>query len=173
MDTTILSSVSQIEKLKYVEDHRDFNVMGSANFEWTRLHPSHYKVQKVTFNCFNHTKPQNGLTKRKGPTWCKNVRKQIFFRFRYLIMAKKIYHALMVVYLILYLRHHQEHCTHGRCQGDFSIVWVGHRSPAQGVSPFIPSSCVCPWRHCTALLEGAKTCPCTPAPAMQVCLLQL
>lgn len=118
-------------------------------------------------------KPQNGLTKRKGPTWCKNVRKQIFFRFRYLIMAKKIYHALMVVYLILYLRHHQEHCTHGRCQGDFSIVWVGHRSPAQGVSPFIPSSCVCPWRHCTALLEGAKTCPCTPAPAMQVCLLQL
>lgn len=49
-------------------------------------------------------KPQNGLTKRKGPTWCNNVRKQIFFRFRYLITAKKIYHALMVVFLIFYPR---------------------------------------------------------------------
>lgn len=169
MDSTIFSSISQVEKLRRAGDHWDFSVMGSVNY---RLHPWSLQSTEGYFIVLIMQKPQNYLTKRKGPTWCKNVRKQIFFRFWCLIMAK-IYHALIVVYLILYPRYHYECCKHGRSQGAFLAVWVGHRCLAQGVSPLIPPICVCPWTRCAALLAGAKACACTPAPALQLCLVLL
>lgn len=69
-------------------------------------------------------KPQNGLIlKRKAPSWCKNVRKQMFFGFRYLIIARKIYHALIVVYLIFYPKSYHERYKCGRPQMACFAVW--------------------------------------------------
>lgn len=136
MDTTIFSCFIGRE-IEICRRSPRFQCCGICELQATPLviTRKHYLIVLIM------KKPQNGLTKRKGPTWCKNVRKQMFFGFRYLTMAKKIYHALMVVYLVFYPRYHHECCKHG--QWTFLDVWVGHRSLAQGLSPLIPSSWVC------------------------------
>lgn len=129
----------------------------------------YYKIQEEIFNYFHCGKNSKCLKKRKAPSRCKKITKQMFFMFRYVVMAKKIYCALTLLYIILYPNSHHECYICGRPQW-FSLLCGIFTPVFRGFIVSFPKL-LRKFSHPSTLLDLLDHCAALPACAKSLCLL--